>query len=269
MRDPHRELIPAGPGHECVRRFLQLRRTPGRHAGTIEGLGVLEAALDHGADVEAVLACPELFRSGRAPTMLRRLVESGAPGFRVSPRTFARLSGRGAGDGLAAIVRVGATRLDDVAVAATARVLVLDRLELPGNVGSLIRTASAVGATAVLVVGQGARLAHPLVLRSSVGAVFSVPVASVSEPEAVAWLRRHGFQVVATDPAALGSYRDVAYGRRVAVVVGSERFGLSGCWREYADLLVAIRMRGRVDSLNAGHAGAIVLFEVAHQHEAG
>lgn len=267
MRDAReRGLTPAGPGHPEVRRFLRLRRGSASAAGTLEGLGVIRAAVDHGAVLEALFACPALYRSEvLAGALVDRVLDDEVAGFLVSPRTFERLSGRRGGDGLAAIARVELAELSWLAVPETSRVLVLDHLELPGNVGSLIRTASAVDATVVVVAGAG-RLAHPLVLRSSVGAVFSVAVATTTPTEALEWLRSHGFQVLAADPDGTSTYREVAYARRVAVVVGSERFGLDGFWRRAADQLVSIPMLGRVDSLNAGHAGALVLFEAAHRH---
>lgn len=159
------------------------------------------------------------------------------------------------------------TELETLEPSAPSRILVLDRFESPGNVGSLIRSASAAGAAAIVLTDRRVRPNHPLVIRSSVGAAFSVPIVVVPEEQAHMWLRQHNFQVAAADPASSTSYRDATFQDKVAIVLGSERFGLSEYWRHSADTALLIPMLGAVDSLNAGHAGALFLFEAAHQHQ--
>jgi len=264
----HHPGIPAGPNHPWVRRYRDLV-ADGRTSEpgvAVEGAGLLEAALGHGAVLEAVLVCPELVRTDRAVGLVDRLDGDGVPLLQVSEKTFARLSRRDGPDGVAAVAGLAPTALQDVDLARYARVVVLDGLELPGNVGSLVRCASAIGAAAVLCTGARVRVSNPLIVKASVGAVFSVPIVTTSEEEALGWLLANHVQVVAADPAATTSYRDAHYSQRVAVVLGSERYGLGRFWRNAADERLAIPMLGRVDSLNAGHAGALFLFEVAHRH---
>lgn len=269
MQDPRHQLVPAGAGHQSVRRYLGLKANRGSDnppGAIIEGLGLLQAALDHGARLEVLLVCLELVRSERGLNLIERCTSDGVAALSVSARTFARLSSRDGPDGLAAVARWRPTELRELLDSRLARVFVLDRFELPGNIGSLIRSAAAVSATAVVVTGRRARLTHPLIPKASVGAVFSMPTCQVSEHDALRWLRQRDFQIVAADPAASHSYRDTTYANRVAVVLGSERYGLSASWRSAADQLLSIPMRGPVDSLNAGHAGALFLFEIAHRH---
>jgi TrmH family RNA methyltransferase len=265
----HRNVIPAGPGNRWVREYLGLRAGRSTIPSTrvaFEGAGILDASLAHGAQLEAVLICPELARRDVAP-LVRSLADAGVPTLRVTPRTFGRLTLRDGPDGVAAIARLRPVELTAVSLAPRARVLVLDRFEGAGNVGSLLRCADAAGVRLVLVTERRVRLNHPLIVKSSVGAVFSVPIASVTATVALEWLRARSFQLIAADPAAAVSFRDARYAPRVAVVLGSERHGLSPAWRSAADLLVRIPMAGRVDSLNAGHAGALFLYEVLRQHE--
>jgi TrmH family RNA methyltransferase len=208
----------------------------------------------------------ELAGTGQASTLAQELANAGTRVHEVSPRTFARLTSRDGPDGVAAIAGFGLADLWQLDAATPCRVLVLDRFESPGNVGTLVRSANAAGAAAVLLSERRVRPNHPLVVKSSVGAVFSTPIAAAPEVDAQRWLRDLGFQVVAADPAADASYREIAYADRVAIVLGSERFGLSKGWRGVADATAAIPMLGSVDSLNAGHAGALLLFEALHQH---
>ena len=164
-------------------------------------------------------------------------------------------------DGLAALGYLHRHALDDLAVDAATRVVVLDRMELAGNLGTIIRCADGAGATAVIVTERRTRITHPVAVKASMGTVFSLPVIDASVADMVAWARRRSVRIIAADPAATVSYRDADYDGSVALVLGSERYGLSDTWRAAADLLVSIPMRGRADSLNVGHAAALLLYE--------
>lgn len=128
--------------------------------------------------------------------------------------------------------------------------------DLPGNLGTLIRCADGAGASGVLVVEQGFRLSHPLVLKASMGAALAMPVISAGRLAARRWLRERGFRILAAD-----------YRGPLAIVVGSERRGLTREWLTAADSVVAIPMLGISDSLNAGVAGALLLYEALARHE--
>jgi TrmH family RNA methyltransferase len=269
VQEEHHPINPVGPSHPRVTQYLRLKsnRGGGPISHTIvEGAGLIRAALAHGARVEVLAMCPELLGED-AEDLVAQVATHGGDVVRVSPRTFGRLTSRDGPDGLAALARFRLTELDRILPPTPSRVLVLDRFESPGNVGSLIRSASAAGAAAVVLAGRRVRPNHPLIIKSSVGAAFSVPICSVPEDRAALWLRRRGFQILAADPGSTASYRDATFPERVAIVLGSERFGLSEFWRRSVDAQLAIPMLGSVDSLNAGHAGALFLFEARFQQE--
>lgn len=265
-------LAPAGPGHPLVRRYARLRsgRGQGRGSGVaLEGLWMIESARAGGSRLDAVFVCPDLLRDEVSRDLVEAVVAAGVPTVRVAERVLRRMVDRDGPDGLAAIAALEVVPLHRLRPADPARALVLDRPELPGNVGTLVRCADAVGAVAVIVTGNRVRLSHPALVKASMGTVLTMSV-TVEEPaEALAWLRHHGFGVVAADVGAPSSYRAARYGRRVAIVLGNERTGLSGFWREVADQRVAIPMLGRADSLNVGHAGAVLLYEALHAQHPG
>jgi RNA methyltransferase, TrmH family len=269
--DLHRRLLPVGPSHLRVRQFLDIRDNKKPHDSTmvtLEGLWMLRAARAGGCSIEAVFVCPGMLRGAEPAQLVDALLRDGALGLSVSARVLARMVGRDGPDGLAAVGRVRRFELRDLRAAEPARCLVVDGCELPGNLGSLVRCADAVGVCAVIVTGCRLRLNHPLVLKASMGTVFFVPV-SVSSPEgALKWLRERGFHLLAADPSSSLSYRQAAFPPRVAIVLGSERQGLSPFWRAAADQRVSIPMLGRADSLNVGHAGAVLLYEALHRHTA-
>ena len=140
----------------------------------------------------------------------------------------------------------------------------IDRPEKPGNLGAILRTADAAGVDGVIVCG-GVDLHNPNVVRASLGALFTVPVAEAGAAEAIAWFTAHGIRIIATTPDAVTRYTAVDLTGPVAVVMGSEAEGLSAPWLAAADERVMIPMAGAVDSLNLATSTALLLYEVVRQ----
>ncbi|MEY2426876.1 MAG: methyltransferase, TrmH family [Actinomycetota bacterium] len=257
-------LSRVGADHPRIKQFINTKRNrPGTPTGalTLEGLWSLRCAVDAGVEIEAVFGCPALFRGDATAQALQDAHACGARLYEVSERVLLRMVDRDGPDGLAAIAHLCRYRLDDLRVGPHTRVVVLDRMELAGNLGAVIRCADGAGASAVIVTERRTRVTHPLVVKASMGTVFSMPVIDATVDDVAAWSRQRGVRVIAAHPAAAVSYRGSHYDGPVALVLGSERYGLSEAWRRAADLLVSIPMHGRADSLNVGHAAALLLYE--------
>lgn len=159
--------------------------------------------------------------------------------------------------------------LDEIVATAQAAgpqalVLLLDRLQDPQNVGTLLRTAEAVGVQGVLLPEHEAAAVTPAVVRASAGACEHLPIARVNNlVRAMARLKEAGIWVLGLekDPRAI-LYTEADWARPVAVVVGSEGTGLRRLLRERCDGLVYLPMSGRVGSLNAAVAGSVILYEI-------
>lgn len=144
--------------------------------------------------------------------------------------------------------------------------LVLDCIQDPQNLGALLRVADGAGAGGVVIPQDRAAGFSPAVLSASAGAGEWVPVARVKNlHRALLELKQEGFWVIAADPEGEHDFQAVEYPAKTAVVIGSESKGLRPLVRQTCDLRVRIPLRGKVMSLNAGVAGALVLFEVASQ----
>jgi TrmH family RNA methyltransferase len=167
---------------------------------------------------------------------------------------------------LAAIAMSKQWTLEDIAPGTTSLVLVLDGLEVMGNVGTAVRSAQAAGADAVLLTNRRVRLTHPRLIHASMAASLTMPMVDCSVDEAATWFRRHKVQAVMADTRAPASYKALDYQPRVAVILGSERYGIHKDWDGRADAGVSIPMSGGVDSLNVANAATILLFEVASRH---
>ncbi len=155
-------------------------------------------------------------------------------------------------------------------MAAPGPVLLLDQLTDPGNVGTVIRTADAVGAAGVLLTTGSADVHNGKVVRSTAGSLFHLPVVPhIDLSEASSAARAHGRVVaVATGDAEIGLFEAAAAGRvddRTCWVIGSEAHGVSEEGRAVADIAVRIPMAGRAESLNAAVAAAVVLYVTAYQ----
>ena len=157
--------------------------------------------------------------------------------------------------------------LHDVKADADAVVLFLDHIEDPQNVGSLLRTADAAGVTAVVIPEDRAAGVTPGVVRASAGAAEHLRVArAVNLVRAIKDVQGAGAWVTGLDKGAdARAYTEVDFKGRVGLVVGNEGKGLSRLVRESCDFIASLPMRGRVESLNAGVAGGIALYEVVRQ----
>jgi TrmH family RNA methyltransferase len=149
--------------------------------------------------------------------------------------------------------------------------VLLDRPASPGNVGSVIRSADALGARGVIVTGHAADIYDPRCLRASTGSLFALPVVRVpGHREVSAWLaarRARGCPIVlaAADERGGTDLFDVDLTRPVLLLIGNEGTGLSAAWRDLSDVVVSIPMAGAASSLNAANAATVLLYEAARQ----
>jgi TrmH family RNA methyltransferase len=138
-------------------------------------------------------------------------------------------------------------------------------VEKPGNLGAMLRTADAAGADAVVAADPVTDWGNPNLVRASKGTVFSVPVASDSTEDTLAWLEAHGIALVATTPDTDLLHTDVDYTGPVAIAVGAEKYGLTDEVLERATHRVRIPMAGKANSLNVATSAAIVIYEAVRQ----
>ena len=197
------------------------------------------------------------------------------PVVEVEGGTLTALAGFDGHQGVALVVEPRRwASLDDVLARAVSRsepafVLVLDSLEDPQNLGTLLRSADACGVHGVIFPTRNAAPLTPAAVKASAGAVEHLLLVPVDDlPGALVDLRTRGLRLVGTDADAPLSYRDADLRGPLALVIGSEGKGMAGPVRRRLELLVRIPMRGHVGSLNAAVAGSVLLFEAAAQRPA-
>lgn len=251
-------------------RSLRLRKVRHREGRfLIEGIRIVEEALDCGAAVETLVYAPELLVSERAQALVERL--ESAQRLALSEDLFRTLSDRDEPQGIAAVVRIEDGSLSAIPLSENLLVIVAYQLSDPGNLGTLIRTADATGATAVVVVEPSVDLYDPQTVRATMGSLFSLPVVRLEDPAALTrWVlqvRATGLslQVVATSAHAQQVHFDADLRHPLLLLLGNERQGLPEAVRDQADVRIRLPMVGRATSLNVASAGAALVYEVIRQ----
>jgi len=213
------------------------------------GLFVVEGV----REVERALAC-----GFEAVETLRR-------GTDVTDAVYEKIAYRGSTEGVIAVMKSRDLRLKDLKTSASPLVLVLERVEKPGNLGAVLRTADAAGIDAVLVCDPLTDIYNPNIIRASLGAVFSVPVVACTSEEAYCWIKSKGLNVLTAQLQDSQLYYDTDMKCGTAIVFGAEDEGLTDFWRERSDKKIRIPMAGLMDSLNVSVSAAILCFEAVRQ----
>ncbi len=235
----------------------------------VEGYEEISLALESGGTPERLFHCPELARQSDEALLLRLAIQ-GCEILPVRERAFARLAYREHPDGWLAVFKAPSTELGRLTPGPNPLVLVAESVEKPGNLGAMLRTADAAGVNALIAADPRTDWANPNIIRASKGTVFSVPVAQASSEETVEWLRERGIALLAAVPDAGLSYTQADLSGAIAVIVGTEKEGLSSALLAAADHRVRIPMSGRVNSLNVSTAAALLIYEALRQRtEAG
>lgn len=265
MASPRRITSPANPRAKALVRLRKRRERDERRLFPVEGYRELLRALEGGVELKEVWYCPELFLGENEPELLERAAAGGAELVETSEEAFRKVSYRDRPEGLLGVARQFATGLDRLEAPPEPLFLVVESIEKPGNLGTMLRTADAAGVSGVLVCDPTTDPFNPNVVRASVGALFLVALGVASSEDTLEWLRRRGIRSFAATPEADLLHWEADYRGPAALVVGSEQYGLSPLWREEADERVRIPMQGRLDSLNAAMAAGILLYEALRQ----
>ncbi len=236
------------------------RAAEGRFA--VEGRNLVTEVLEKDLDVDFIMI--PAGAADDAPDFIRKCIDSpDVTVCEVPVREFAGLTDAENGIGMLAVVRLreyGPDILDGLRP--DDNVLVLDRIQDPGNMGTLIRTAVAAGYKAIVAMSGTVDIYSPKVLRATAGMVFEIPVIYVPDNEALmGMLGRSGRRIVVTDVNGGVPYYEEDLSKGIALIIGNEGSGVSDTLMETADVRVTLPMKGRIESLNAAVAAAILMYE--------
>lgn len=251
-----------------VKNLVKLRdRRPRNQQGVFiaEGYRAISRALEKDVVPREVYFCPECFLGENETTLLNDAQDRGATLFELSKHAFEKVSYRDRPEGLLAVIEQWSYSLDDLKLSDPPFLLIVEAIEKPGNLGTILRSADAAGVDAVICCDSVTDLFNPNVVRSSTGVLFSMPTVSAPTDEVVDWIRKKEIRTAATTPHTDVLYTEADLSGPLAIVMGSEQFGLSEKWLEACDQKVRIPMSGQADSLNVAMATLVTLFEAVRQ----
>lgn len=235
----------------------------------IEGLHLIEAALTAGARMDSVFFTESLADGEEGRKMLEALSRQGDSFFEVSDRVMGRLSDTESPQGIVAALSYQPLMLEELSAPALPLVVIMDGIQDPGNVGTIIRTSDASGADAVILLPGTCDPFMPKPLRASSGSVFNIPVIETEPAALMKWMRHRSIRLAVTSPDAADTLYDAHLAQPLAFAFGNEAKGVSRELRETSDFTLKIPIYGRAESLNVGSAAAICLYEVVRQRRAG
>lgn len=230
----------------------------------IEGYREIRRAVDAKWPIEMLFYCPSFFLGKNEPILLK---DARAELIECSEEVFQKIAYRDRPDGLLALAPQKSLQLADLQLPQHPFLLIAESIEKPGNLGTMLRSADAAGVHAVIVADPTTDIYNPNVVRSSVGTLFTLPVLSASNQDIFSFLQTHKINIVAATPHAEKEYTQQDLKPPVAIVVGTEQYGLSETWLNQATLKVRIPMYGIADSLNVASAATLLLYEVVRQHQ--
>jgi TrmH family RNA methyltransferase len=226
-----------------------------------EGVRAVEELLASGLDVAGILVAPQLEGAERGAGLAAAIRESGIETANVSEAEFRSAAETESPQGVLAIARIPRHSLNDVAGRANMRLLVLDGVQDPGNAGTMLRTAAALGVDATVALPGTVDLWNAKVVRGSMGASFRHPLLHSALDDLVSFCSANGIEMWGADTAG-ADVRDISPPERLALAVGNEGGGLSSLLRERVTRLVSIPLPGAVESLNVAVATGILLHQL-------
>lgn len=233
----------------------------------VEGRREIRHCIESGFKVRTVFCCPDII-SGKELGEIAGECGDRTAVISVSAGVYDRIACRKGTEGIVAEVEMKPARLEDLRLRENPLVVVLESVEKPGNLGAVLRSADAADADAVIICDPLTDIYNPNLIRASIGAVFTVPVAAASSEDTVKWLKTNNIKILTAQLQDSEWYYDTDMTCGTALVMGTEAEGLTDIWRRNADAHIKIPMLGKLDSLNVSVSAAILMFEAVRQRNA-
>lgn len=256
-----------------IKRLLQLQQKSSERRKTslfvVEGQREIHHCLRAGFELDTLFCCPEIISESNVDNAdikaVLDMAEQGMRVYDVSPSVYEKIAYRGSTEGVVAEMKTRETGIDDLQLPDNPVIVVLESVEKPGNLGAILRTADAAGVDAVIVSDPRTDLYNPNLIRSSVGAIFTVPCVACTSEECIAFLKKNGIQILTAQLQDSKLYYDTDMRCGMAIIMGTESTGLTDVWRRAADAHIRIPMLGELDSLNVSVSAAILVYEAVRQ----
>lgn len=216
-----------------------------------------------GVQLEYLIYAPELLESQFGRDLVHEVAERGLACFETTPEVLETIAEKENPQGVLAVMRQPVTRLSALDPLSYPWLVALVAPQDPGNVGSILRTIDAVGASGLLVLDSSVDPYHPSAVRASMGTLFWHPIVQASFQEFAAWAGEHGYSIIGTSAQGSQDYRSIEnYTQPLVLLMGSEREGLTSEQADLCSRLVRLPMLGRASSLNLSVATGVMLYTI-------
>lgn len=227
----------------------------------IEGVQEIELATKGGYKLQTILFCPDLIQQQAFEPYITSATQLVA----ITKEIYAKLAYRDTTEGILAVAHSKSLELSEVVLKDNPLILVAEAVEKPGNIGAILRSADAANIDLVIISNPKNDLYNPNVIRSSVGSVFTVPIAIATTQQTIAFLKQKKVNIYCATLQDSTGYHTQDYSQGTAFVVGTESTGITQEFRDNSTKNIIIPMAGIVDSMNVSVAASILLFEAKRQ----
>lgn len=235
----------------------------------VEGIWASNQLLKYNVEIKAVVLDLDSITSQDAYKIMLDLADKAEEIHMVSSSTYKKIAEVGTSAGIYVLAKFPQRYLSDLNPKKHQVIAVLDGLEIPGNIGTIIRSCDGTNTDAVIICNRKTRITHPKILRSSQASCFKVPIVEEEALTVIDWLKKNNYRIILTDTDAKKFYYEENYEGKIAIVMGSERYGISRQWYETDTESIKIPMYGDCDSLNVGIAATLILYEAAVRRTVG
>ena len=228
----------------------------------IEGYRILTLAIECEADLDYVFINETFEEKKEHKNFLNILEEKNIKVFKTTNKIFKELVDTENTQGILGVIKFKERKIEHNIKCDNKFILILDRIQDPGNMGTIIRTADAAGVDAIIALKGCVDIYNPKVIRSTMGSIFDMNIIHCTQEECLKELKSKDFKIVSSFLNTDNFYHETKYHDRTALVIGNEANGVNDDLIEASDLLVKIPIYGNAESLNAAISSAILMYEI-------
>lgn len=228
----------------------------------IEGYRILSLAFEKKDIIDYVFINEDFENKDEHKKFLSDLEDAGIKVYKTTNKNFKEMVDTENTQGILAVISYEKKNLEDNLTDKDKYIVVLDRIQDPGNMGTIIRTADAAGVDTIITLKGCVDIYNPKVIRSTMGSIFSMNIIPAERDEMLSKLKSKNIKIVSSWLNTENWYDTVDYGEKVALVIGNEANGIDDVIAENSDLLVKIPIYGSAESLNAAISSAILMYEI-------
>ena len=233
----------------------------------IEGLRMIDEAVRHNVDLEYILYSDNVFETNGGEALLKQ-IPSEYILYKVPDKLLRKLTDTENPQGIIAVAKMVEGSLAAIDDRQDLFILVLDRLQDPGNMGTIIRTAEAAGVDAVIITKGSVDPYNSKTLRATMGAIFHIPLIQVdNNDEWLAMTKERNIKILASGLEGSQDYSSISYAGSIAIVIGNEANGVEDTLLKAADKIVKIPILGKIESLNASIAAGILIYKAVEARD--